>query len=296
MKQRLLSITMFTLLMGLWLGCQDKKETVPSSNTSENTVVTINQPVDDQLMASTEETTGVEEYIDPDNPTIYPNTFRFAHHMIMLGEFHAGELTDKIAQKQWIGLVKESSDTYSLVPIRPKTKLVYDVVLDNEGETTATSVSVDGEEVVFMIEDELVISKDIVTVATIPTIIYPGETIKFNYRGKNYSLHAEGEKEQPYTYENEEGIIQTGYTITKYNLYLKVQGQDDKITLLMLDRLEDATPTIEFAGDLNDDGIIDLLINTTYNYNMYRPTLYLSKVNGDRTDIVPVAAITSLGC
>jgi hypothetical protein len=59
---------------------------------------------------------------------------------------------------------------------------------------------------------------------------------------------------------------------------------------------DDGIPNLIWAGDLDGDGALDLLIDLSDHYNMLRPTLYMSRKRGGRTLLEPVAAHESVGC
>lgn len=294
MNKRVLTIFLFTAILSLSIACKDKEADTPLGDSTTEEVITTE---------STEEPTAVadEAVIDEEDgeydPTIFPTSFKFKHDLILTGTFHEGEVSTDISSKSWVGLVKETDGTYSVHKLNPTTKIVHDDVVDEAGEMTAVKVSAKSVgEIVFMTNEGLISQGSNLTVAQLPTTIYPGESKDFTYKGKTYTIYAEGEKGAPYTYETNEGEVIKTYEIKKYQLYLKVKGQDKVIVLLDLKSLEEATPTIEFAGDLNGDGYIDLLINTTYNYNMNRPTLYLSDVKSGQLTVKAVAALESVGC
>lgn len=297
MKIRLVSIFAFTVLVSFVTSCKDKEIETSTEEVSKKEVVTATQETEEDLSAIAEDAAAVEGEEDYDDPTIFPTSFKFKHDLIMTGEYHDGEIVLDVDNKSWVGLVKETDDTYSVYKLNPTTKKVHDVVLDETGEMTGTKVSVKSVgEVMFMTNEGLLTKGTDLASVELPKTIYPGESKDFSYKGKAYTIYAEGEKDQPYNYENNEGEQIRAYNIKKYSLYLKIKGQNTVIKLLDLNSLEEATPTIEFAGDLNGDGIVDFLINTTYNYNMSRPTLYLSEGKTGSVNVKAVAALTSLGC
>jgi hypothetical protein len=58
----------------------------------------------------------------------------------------------------------------------------------------------------------------------------------------------------------------------------------------------DAFPRILWAGDLDRDGKLDLLIDLTTHYNVTAPTLLLSSAAGEGQLVMPVAAFRTTGC
>ena len=59
---------------------------------------------------------------------------------------------------------------------------------------------------------------------------------------------------------------------------------------------DDATPRLLFAGDLDRDGRLDLILDTTWHYNVSRPTLFLSTLAREGELVREAAANESVGC
>ena len=59
---------------------------------------------------------------------------------------------------------------------------------------------------------------------------------------------------------------------------------------------DDASPVLLFAGDLDRDGKLDLIFNTTDHYNVSRPTLFLSSQAKSGELLGEVAHYESVGC
>ncbi|HEY4555320.1 MAG TPA: hypothetical protein VIG68_02630, partial [Lysobacter sp.] len=59
---------------------------------------------------------------------------------------------------------------------------------------------------------------------------------------------------------------------------------------------DDASPALWFAGDLDRDGHLDLILDATDHYNLSRPTLYLSTQAADGELVRRVAEHEAVGC
>ena len=59
---------------------------------------------------------------------------------------------------------------------------------------------------------------------------------------------------------------------------------------------DDASPALLFAGDIDRDGRLDLILDTTDHYNLSRPTLYLSTQAADGELVHRVAEHEAVGC
>lgn len=58
----------------------------------------------------------------------------------------------------------------------------------------------------------------------------------------------------------------------------------------------DAVPSLLFAGDMDRDGRVDLLLDTTDHYNLSRPTLFLSSAAKPGQQVAEVAQQQITGC
>jgi hypothetical protein len=61
-------------------------------------------------------------------------------------------------------------------------------------------------------------------------------------------------------------------------------------------RFDDAFVAIHFAGDLDGDGLLDWILDTSDHYNANVMTWYLSAPAPADGLVVPVAAHTAVGC
>ena len=59
---------------------------------------------------------------------------------------------------------------------------------------------------------------------------------------------------------------------------------------------DDASPALLFAGDIDRDGRLDLILDATDHYNLRRPTLYLSTQAADGELVHRVAEHEAVGC
>lgn len=59
---------------------------------------------------------------------------------------------------------------------------------------------------------------------------------------------------------------------------------------------DDKMIEIHFAGDIDGDGIIDFIIDTSRHYNQLSPTLYLSKPAKEKGSVIPIAIQNTVGC
>lgn len=102
-----------------------------------------------------------------------------------------------------------------------------------------------------------------------------------------------------------EASIVLGSHMEGLNLHVGAQGEGHELRLLHGGRTQvvtsltpmdlDGLPALLWAGDLNRDGELDLLVDTTDHYNVSRWTLFLSTGDPDG-GLVPTAFFTTTGC
>lgn len=208
------------------------------------------------------------------------------------GVFHDDEVKEGSDTKSWFGIF-ETKEEYRLAETEIITSRGYDAVLDDIGgaktgweiETTLKDTCQ------FLIKKTPSLSERKIPTVKIPETIQPKKKFKFTFSGINYTLSAEGTlKKQE---ENSEYEV-----LTNYRLYLTAhsKGKDHTELLVAQDIFDDQMIKILFSGDIDGDGKLDLIIDTSYHYNMGRPTLYLSKEAGEDKIIKPMGMFTFVGC
>jgi hypothetical protein len=121
--------------------------------------------------------------------------------------------------------------------------------------------------------------------------IFPGDTLRINYLGVDYKIFATGRKKK--LRDDPEWVI-----VSDYKLYMtaKIKGQQLTSLLVAQPNYEGQMVTLIFAGDMDGDAILDLIIDTSWHYNAKRPTIYLSKPAGKGELLKPIGGHNSAGC
>ena len=207
--------------------------------------------------------------------------------LLQVGAFHGDEVSAESGEV-WLGLYS-TPDGYALIPSRITVATVYDPFVDNAGEKTGKVVSVEGQTLpLFLIKGLNTPEREsIKTLSVEQTILSPGKSLNFRLDDKTESyLTAYGEGD----------VGPNGFTsLENYSLELS-QGQLSQ-ELLAYSSTNGAIPTLLWAGDLDGDGQLDLVINATPHYAIASaPMLFLSSMAKGGNLVQKVAIFIATGC
>lgn len=217
----------------------------------------------------------------------------FPIKILTTGMFHNDEIWSNAGSMKWVGLFK-GPDGYYLSNTKVTSVSVYDPVLD-EDESIMTGwevITPEKDTNILLIQALPYLTKrKIKAVKLSKTEIYPGEKVAFNYLGINYELSATGDKEK-------EQPDSDWYIVSNYKLYLsaKIDGEIRKTLLSSHKTFDDQMVTLIFAGDIDGDGIVDLILDNANHYNVMDPTLYFSRPAGKSQVVKRVGSLMSVGC
>jgi hypothetical protein len=121
--------------------------------------------------------------------------------------------------------------------------------------------------------------------------IFPGDTLRINYLGIDYMIFATGRKKK--VQDDPEW-----FEVSDFKLYMtaKIKGQQLTSLLVAQPNFDDEMIELIFAGDMDGDAILDLIIDTSWHYNATRPANYLSRPAGNGELLKPIGGHTSAGC
>jgi hypothetical protein len=202
----------------------------------------------------------------------------FPIRILTTGIFHNDEIPENAGSMKWIGLFKDRNGYY-LNEAKVNSVPAHDLVLDeDESVMTGWEVSTQEKDTSILLMQPLPYfsKRKIKAVKLSKTEIYPGEKLSFNYLGIEYELSATGNKKK-------ENPDSDWYIVSNYKLHLtaKIDGMLHKTLLCSHKTFEDAMVSLLFAGDIDGDGILDLILDNTYHYNVRDPTIYFSRPAGN---------------
>lgn len=239
------------------------------------------QDISQDIADSVLEVDVVAEY-DPDKTKVAKR--RPQIKLMWESSFHSEFFLNKNGEK-WFGLFKDG-DKYQLRPTTLKVKRIKDPVLYDLDVSTS-----DRSRSVFLVRDILKLQN-----TEIPTVIdnvtnddndptdstiKPSET-KLDFNGMTYSLYVESP-------DNSE------YPTIRSKLYLQA-GETKQVLRYLQNGCNDCYWTLLWAGDLDLDGKLDLLLDLTHHYNVEDRVLFLSSQAEEGKLVKYIADFYNVGC
>lgn len=205
------------------------------------------------------------------------------------GTFHGDEVgADRSGP--WLALVLDEGGA-SLHSVRLSVAAVHDPIVDDEGETTGWEVAIRPS------LDAVALVKGVGRAGRIPTAlagqtIEPGTGLRATIGGKTYSLSI---RCAPSTVRGEEQhllcpLVVSDGTFEERLFTYTAFGRDP------WQWAAEYAPTVIWAGDIDGDGRLDLLLDTTNHYNAQDMVLYLSSTAPRGRLLSSVATLEKVGC
>ncbi|MEZ5690843.1 MAG: hypothetical protein R3D71_04165 [Rickettsiales bacterium] len=202
--------------------------------------------------------------------------------------YHGVEVIDAQDGEEWSAFTVEDGKTL-VKNVRISVKTIFDEVTDNEGDSPTgkyISSSPKYNNILFMVKGIKLKDGRIPTYHTVNSPIKGGD--RLTVKGDKSSIELiEKNDINTKTYDGRD--VNNGYQLT-----LKINDKEIKLSEVML--LDDNYPKLIWSGDINNDGYPDLVIDTSYHYNMERITLFLSRNKNGKINYKKVAEHTSYGC
>ncbi|WP_018478208.1 hypothetical protein [Pontibacter roseus] len=230
--------------------------TAQEAETADTTTI----PSDEELQDYTIDTTGL---------TPEPAA---AVKILIEGRFHKHEVWQGAEHKQWMGLVYQDS-TFQLLPAAVTVSPFFDPVLDSKAAKTMSGREVGGAipgTLFFLTGMPQLKAGSIDTVGFSSSVVLPNTSLHLRFRDKTYTLEAKGDSVQEESSES--------YSLKNYSWRISGTRNGRKISqeLASDTDFESAIYVLLWAGDLDRDGIPDLLADLSNHYNASEVTLFLS--------------------
>lgn len=223
----------------------------------------------------------------------FPIDSCFSTKVLTVGTFHGDEVWDNADREKWFGLFQGKAGFY-LAETTLKMRRVNDPVVDeHENQKTGWDVqTINKDTAIILMEGKNALTAHRVEEAILPKKqVLPADTIQIKYLGIDYKIFATGGKKKVQNNPD-------SFEVWNYKLYLTADIKGKKRTSLLVAQanFDDQMIQLIFAGDIDGDGILDLIIDTSRHYNASSPTIYFSSPAKNGEIVVPIGGHTSVGC
>ncbi len=216
------------------------------------------------------------------------------------GSFHKGEVLARSGER-WLALRGQDGDT-ALVSVQVAVKRVHDPLVDADGEATGEAVSAIRTDDAIMLLRGAGLRAGDVTRATVAEQAsehgLPAYRIALGAREYRIATrciiddrNATATPDQPAAYSCTIDLVDGERRQSLMSIAAYRERPDARLLFA-----SDASPHLIFAGDLDRDGRLDLIFDTTDHYNLSRPTLFLSGAAGKGEVVRDVATHAAVGC
>lgn len=211
---------------------------------------------------------------------------QYKTQMVRTGDFHGEDVKAK-SGAGWMGLYRVRKGYY-LLPTSIKIKAVRDEMVDGPSERTGKRVTGDHPlPELFLVKNNLDLSKG--EVKTLfdgfkrdPEYLNAIYRREFSYGSRKYLLKV-NEPSSPNEYLTE-------------NSSLTLSSGKSSQTIYTQTRCSDCGWALEWAGDLDRDGRLDLMLDLSDHYNVVKHHLFLSSRAGKNELVRLVAVFCTVGC
>lgn len=215
--------------------------------------------------------------------------------LLMTGTFHGDEVVAESGET-WLAMVP-SGKGYALEKTCIKIEFVKDDIIDEDDAKTAKKVTIDlRKEPLFLVRGMQHMTPGRVETVTAKSLhLNIGDTLQFKLtNGRNYKLTVSCNSDSLKSVDHfkECPLILTAQTITQDIHHFQIYYPPQTKPMFA----GDASPAVLWAGDLNTDGALDLLIDISNHYNTSAPTLFLSSTTQTDALVYKAAAFVTSGC
>lgn len=206
-------------------------------------------------------------------------------HLLLPGEFHGSEVAARSGES-WLALAETADGHFVVVPVTLRVEEVEDPVLDSDGQRTGKRVSAVG------IDDVIFLAKDNERI-----VAGPVSTAAVAMRGEGNALDADPADGWTLRLGQHDYELYTERTELGGHERIRVllrKGETEQV--LATGRDSSLCANLIWAGDLDRDGALDLLLDMSSGENASIPTLFLSSSARPGQLLRAVAEMVITGC
>lgn len=274
---------LLSLSLLLLLGCKEQENSTASAPPTDHEIT-------DAMAAPISETkpdsvSGASFVLDTTNLSPEPAT---PLKLLLEGTFHKNEVWGGAEKKEWLGLYHENG-RYILRPTSLQINTVEDPVADSHGVLSGREVVAADSNAVFLLTGLSNHATEVDTAVFSRTTLAANKELTYTFKGKDYHIRSFGDSTQAPNGE---------YSYTHYGWKAVGTKKGKKVEQLLAEDegFDDSIFVLLWAGDLDNDGIPDLLLDLSNHYNLARYTLFLSS-KAERGKLYrKVAVFEAVGC
>lgn len=268
-------------ILFLWLACNSS-----AIDNQESAVNNVEEMGNDTIISSP---TAQDTFAFDLN--FYPADSQLTLEVLTLGAFHGEDVPNGADSQQWYGLFK-SGDSFYIELTSLEFATFHDEIVDEKGDSTSVEITVANQDSCIMLISKManLTERSLDTAWWERISIYPDDSLELNDGNQDYLFTATGEGKKP----EKRGW----YPVKNYKLYQKTIENGETVEHLLVAQpyFDDVFTEILFIGDIDGDGVLDYIIETSNKYSWSRPTLYLSSKSKSGKVAVPVGGHTQTGC
>ncbi len=219
-----------------------------------------------------------------------------AHALQPPGAFHGDEPVARHGER-WFALTTDAGGA-RMIRTRLQVTTVVDELLDGEGQATGRAVAspaIDGTPVTYLrgpgLREGPVAQATVVETGGDSGL--PAQTLRFGGREQRIVTRCQPD---PSTSNVSLCSIDLIDGARRQTLVAMAGRHDPHLADGPMLLGDEASPHLLFAGDLDRDGRLDLIFDTTDHYNVSQPTLFLSGAAGEGELVRAVAEYHAVGC
>ncbi len=215
--------------------------------------------------------------------------------LLLVSSYHGDEIT--AGDGDVYLAVMRDDDGWKTVAAAIRVAKVEDPILDAPGEMTGKEVRVEQAEPIFLVRGSGLAPGPVETLESQGRSLFRSPSFEWTLaNGERYllSVHCPGPAEVSEEARARGELPDAWRELCALRLSYGARSQE--LAELPVNRLHDSGARLLWAGDLDRDGRLDLLLDLSDHYNMSQPTLFLSSAASDRDIVAPVARLVMTGC